>query len=124
MWRRFRIVRRRISLKGRREAYLKYKEEARVLVTKRVAHYSSIYGVTPRRIFIKNSKTRWGSCSKNGNLNFHYKIALLPAYLAEYLVAHEVAHLKEFNHSVAFWALIAQEIPEYKKVRKELRMLR
>ena len=118
---RFRIVWRRVTLKGRREQYLRYKESARGLVLAKVAHYAARYRVKPRRIFIKNSKTRWGSCSKNGNLNFHYKIALLPEHLANYLVVHEVCHLAEFNHSPTFWALVAREIPDYKIMRKEIR---
>ncbi|MDE1924740.1 MAG: M48 family metallopeptidase [Patescibacteria group bacterium] len=77
-----------------------------------------------KKIFIKNLKTRWGSASKNGNLNFHYKILFLPPHLASYLVVHEVCHLKEFNHSKEFWALVASELPDYKKLRKELRLIK
>jgi predicted metal-dependent hydrolase len=116
-------VRRRVTLKGRRQQYLLHKERARTIANERARHYAHIYGVSVRKIFIKNAKTRWGSCSKNGNLNFHYKIALLPPYLANYLVVHEVCHLREFNHSKKFWALVAQEVPDYRALRLRLKKM-
>ena len=117
----YRIIRRRVTLKGKRSDYVLHREEARSLVHARVAHYAGVYRVKVRKVFIKNSKTRWGSCSKNGNLNFHYKIIKLPEHLANYLVVHEICHLLEFNHSAQFWAHVAQEIPDYGAVRKEIR---
>jgi predicted metal-dependent hydrolase len=112
-----------VTLKGRRQHYLLYKARARTVAYERVRHYSRVYGVPVRKIFIKNLKTRWGSCSKNGNLNFHYKIALLPPKLADYLVVHEVCHLREFNHSKKFWSLVEQEMPDYRALRAELKKL-
>ena len=73
------------------------------------------------KINIKNQKTRWGSCSKKGNLNFNYKIALLPQHLADYIIVHELCHLGEFNHSRSFWNLVAKVFPEYLGIRNELR---
>ena len=118
---RYRIVRRRVTLKGRRQDYLQHKERARSLATERALHFAQRYGVTINSISIKNLKSRWGSCSKKGNLNFHYKIALLPPPLADYLVAHEVCHLRELNHSPKFWSLVAREIPNYRVLRNTLR---
>jgi hypothetical protein len=112
---------RRVTLKGRRQDYLRHKEQARALAHGLVRHYAAAYGVPIKKIFIKNPKTRWGSASKNGNLNFHYKMVFLSPRLAEYLVVHEVCHLKEFNHSPKFWALVGQQLPDYKKLRKQLR---
>lgn len=114
----------RVTLKGRRAQYLRHKEAARVLAHRLVQHYAAAYNVEVKRIFIKNLKSRWGSASKNGNLNFHYKIVLLPPQLAEYLVVHEVCHLEEFNHSQKFWALVGQQLPDYKKLRKQLRSMK
>lgn len=104
---------------GRRD-YAKYKEAARRLAGERVAHFNRLYGFSFNRINIKNQKSRWGSCSKKGNLNFNYKIALLPPALADYIVVHELCHLGEFNHSRRFWDLVARAVPDYARLRWEL----
>ncbi|NBS67881.1 M48 family peptidase [bacterium] len=70
---------------------------------------------------VPTGRTRWGSCSKRGNLNFNYRILFLPPHLADYLIVHELCHLKEFNHSPRFWALVAQGCPNYHACKKELR---
>ncbi len=105
----------------RRSHYLKHRELARFLVHQRVKYFSQVYQVTPGRISIRNQKTRWGSCSKRGNLNFNYKIVLLPTHLADYIIVHELCHLKEFNHSANFWNLVALTFSNYLEIRKELR---
>lgn len=87
----------------------------------RVAHFNSFYGFSVGRISIRDTKTRWGSCSKRGNLNFNYKILFLPAHLADYIVVHELCHLQEFNHSQNFWALVAKIFPNHKAMRAELK---
>lgn len=104
-----------------RLAYVKHKERARALVHARLAHFNVHYGYTWGRIAIKNHKTRWGSCSKKGNLNFSYRIVLLPPALADYIIIHELCHLGEFNHSPAFWALVERACPEHKTLRRHLR---
>jgi predicted metal-dependent hydrolase len=104
-----------------RAQYLALKEKALKIATEKVHHWNSFYNFKFKNISIKNQKTRWGSCSKNGNLNFNYKIALLPEKLADYLVVHEIAHLGEFNHSKRFWDLVAKTIPDYQIIRKELK---
>jgi predicted metal-dependent hydrolase len=113
-----RIVRRR---KGSRVNYLKYKEQARALVHERINHFNDFYNFKFNQVSIKNTKSRWGSCSKKGNLNFNYKIVLLPPKLADYLVVHEMCHLEQFDHSEKFWKLVSIAIPEYKERRKELK---
>jgi hypothetical protein len=70
---------------------------------------------------IKNTSSRWGSCSRLGNLNFNYKIVFLPPELQDYLVVHELCHLGQFNHSQSFWNLVKKTIPEYLRLRKNLR---
>ena len=101
--------------------YKRYREAARALAHARVAHFNSFYGFRVGRISIRDTKTRWGSCSKRGNLNFNYKILFLPAYLADYVVVHELCHLQEFNHSQNFWSLVAKMVPEHKAFRAELK---
>ncbi len=103
-----------------RKEFAAYKKVAQDLAESRVAHFAAIYGYPYGKISIKNQKTRWGSCSKRGNLNFSYKIALLPPRLADYIVVHEVCHLGEFNHSQSFWRLVARMIPDYKELRDAL----
>jgi predicted metal-dependent hydrolase len=104
--------------------YLKYKESARLLVEEKLQKFNEVYKFTFKQVSIKRQKTRWGSCSKKGNLNFNYKIALLPENLADYLVVHELCHLKEFNHSQKFWNLVGLAIPDYKARRRELKKWR
>jgi hypothetical protein len=103
------------------QKYLKYKESARALVNERLQYFNQYYGYKWNKIAIRNQKTRWGSCSKAGNLNFNYKIALLPPRAADYIIVHELCHLKEFNHSQNFWNLVSKTIPDFKEVRKQLK---
>ena len=106
-----------------RPHYLKYKEAARALVRARLLALNAHYQAPVKKVFIKNLKSRWGSCSERGNLNFNYRILFLPLPVADYIIAHELCHLREFNHSPKFWALVAQTIPNYKDVRRALRAL-
>lgn len=106
---------------GKRREYLANKKSAHALVVEKVRHFASKYDFKYRKITIRNQKTRWGSCSRKGNLSFSYRIVFLPGELQNYLVVHEVCHIKEFNHSRAFWDLVAQEIPDYKKLRRRLK---
>ncbi len=118
-FRRFRI--RTVRRAGSKKDFLRYKETARLLVHQRIQHFNQIYQFKFNRIAIRNQRTRWGSCSKKGNLNFNYKIVLLPLHLADYIIVHEVCHLGEFNHSQKFWDLVARTIPDHKERRKELK---
>lgn len=108
-------------LKHSRSDYRKNKQKALELAEKRVGHYSSIYKFKYKSISIKNQKTRWGSCSRKGNLNFNYKIVHLPEHLADYIIVHEVCHLGELNHSQRFWNLVAKTLPDHQALRLELR---
>ena len=89
----------------------------------RLEHFNRHYQVPLRKVFIKNHKSRWGSCSERGNLNFNYKLIFLPPQVVDYIIAHELCHLKEFNHSPKFWALVEQTIPNHRAIRAELRRL-
>ena len=106
---------------GNKKDYLKYKDEALKLAERRIEYFNQFYGYNWNKITIKNQKTRWGSCSKKGNLNFNYKIALLPANMADYIIVHELCHLGEFNHSRKFWNLITKTIPDYIEIRNKLK---
>ncbi len=101
--------------------YVEYKEQARELVKQRLEYFNQFYGFAFHRVAIRNQKTRWGSCSKKGNLNFNYKIALLPVALQDYIVVHELCHLQEMNHSSRFWALVAKTMPNYAQLRRNLK---
>ena len=102
--------------------YKKYKEKARILAENRISFYNKFYNFKINRVSIKNTKSRWGSCSKKGNLNFNYKITLLPLELADYVIVHELCHLQELNHSKKFWKLVALTLPNYKELRLRFRI--
>ncbi len=108
------------DIKTQRGDYKKYKEQARKIVLKKIEKINSYYKFDFGRVAIRNQKTRWGSCSNKKNLNFNYKLALIPDKFVEYIVIHELCHLKEMNHGEKFWDLVAQTMPNYKKIRKEL----
>ncbi len=115
---------RRVASKASVEKYEQHKEAARALVQAKLAHFAPLYGVIYNKVFIKNSRTRWGSCSEKGNLNFNYRIALLPEPLADYVVVHELCHLLHFNHSPAFWAEVARQVPGWRQLRRQLRTVK
>lgn len=112
-----------IGHSGKRE-YQRYREVARELVLSRLAYFNDHYQVSYGRVSIRNQKTRWGSCSRRGNLSFNYKIIHLPPHLADYIIVHELCHLREFNHSPQFWKLVAETIPKYEEYRRTLRYTR
>ena len=87
----------------------------------RVAHYAPLVGVSYGRITVRNQKTRWGSCSAAGNLNFNCLLMMAPPEIRDYVVVHELCHRKELNHSARFWAEVERVLPDYKKRRKWLK---
>ena len=90
-------------------------------IPKRTAHFAPLVGVTYGRITIRNQRTRWGSCSSKGNLNFNCLLMLAPAEVIDYVVVHELCHRKEMNHSAAFWNEVAKILPDYKEQEKWLK---
>ena len=103
------------------EEISKLADKALDYIPGRVKYYADIIGVTYGKITIRNQKTRWGSCSSNGNLNFNNRLLFVPKELVDYVVVHELAHRKEMNHSNAFWNVVEKYMPDYKERRKKLR---
>lgn len=93
-------------------------------IVERVRYYGQIMDVTWGRITIRNQKTRWGSCSSKGNLNFNYQLYYLPDELLDYVVVHELAHRRHMNHSKEFWSEVEKYFPNYKECRKRLQEIR
>lgn len=94
-----------------------YKEEAKKLLTALTEKYAMRMGVKYSHITIRKQKTRWGSCSKRGSLSYNVKLMCAPVEMIEYVVLHEVMHLKHFNHGPEFWRAILEIMPDYKKRR-------
>lgn len=95
----------------------KAKEELPVIVKK----YADLMGVTYNRITIRHQKTRWGSCTKTGNLSFNCLIMKMPETVRDYVIVHELAHRKELNHSTKFWTIVAEYCPWYKEAKQWLK---
>jgi len=100
----------------------KYRDEVSKLIAERIFFFNQKYYFKYNNINIKNQKTRWGSCSKRGNLNFNYKLLFLPKEVRDYVIVHELCHLREFNHSKSFWNLVRVTIPDYIQVRNSLKL--
>ena len=99
----------------------KLADEALRVIPGRVAHFAPLVGVTYGRITVRNQRTRWGSCSSKGNLNFNCLLMLAPPGILDYVVVHELCHRKVMNHSPKFWAEVAKVMPDYKERQKWLR---
>lgn len=106
--------------KGILELWLR--DQARGLIEDRVEEYREIIGVEYNSIRIKDTKSRWGSCSSKGNLNFSYRIVMAPKAVMDYVIIHELCHLKHMNHSKEFWATVGQYMPDYEKQKEWLRV--
>lgn len=100
-----------------------YREQAQQLIPQRVAQYAARMGYLPANVQIGSATTRWGSCSANGSLRFSWRLILASDEVIDYVVVHELAHLQQMNHSPAFWAIVAEFIPEYALRRRALRAL-
>jgi predicted metal-dependent hydrolase len=98
-----------------------YRRQAARVFAERLAVCNAAYGFSYGRVSIREQKSRWGSCSRKGNLNFNWRLLLAPLPVLDYVVTHELAHLKEPNHSPRFWALVASACPEYQTQRRWLR---
>ena len=96
-------------------------DQAKKIIPGKVSYFAGIIGVDFGRIAIRAQKTRWGSCSAKGNLNFNCLLLRAPEEILDYVIVHELCHRKEMNHSKAFWAEVAKVCPDYKKHRKWLK---
>jgi hypothetical protein len=103
--------------------FLQHKARAFEIVKNRIGYFNQFYNFRFNSINIKNQKTRWGSCSKKGNLNFNYKIALITPEMADYIVVHELCHLGEFNHSQNFWGLVSKTLPNYLEIKNQFKKI-
>ena len=109
-----------ISEEVRREGI----ERAKRIFPERTAYFAKRMGVDYGRITIREQKTRWGSCSSKGNLNFNWKLVLLDPELLDYVVVLELAHRREMNHSKNFWKIVEAELPDYRERRRRLKECR
>lgn len=104
--------------------YAEDKKRALALVTERVRHFNRIYKEKVGKISIGNQKSRWGSCARNGNLRFNYRLMYLPPELMGSIVVHELAHLTVFNHSKRFWLEVSRADPDYAAHKHAMRKYR
>lgn len=100
--------------------YEAHKERARTLVTLRLEHWNQFYNLAYNRVAIRNQGTRWGSCSTKQNLNFNYRLVFLPIELVDYVIVHELCHLKHFNHSATFWSEVEKTLSDYRERKEKL----
>lgn len=96
------------------------REAARVRIEERLAHFSERMGLAYGKVSVRDQKTRWGSCSSKGNLNFNWRLVFAPGAVLDYVVVHELAHLRELNHSRRFWKLVERFSPDYREHRRWL----
>jgi len=117
----FEELKKRQKLTLGNDGYELYKDKALKMVTERLtALNNKHYRLKFNKLTIKSQKTRWGSCSKKRNLNFNYKILFLPPKIRDYIMIHELCHLKEFNHSRKYWNFVARVLPDYLNIRNSL----
>lgn len=119
----FKELNKKQKLKLGSNGYALYKDKALEMVQERLTTLNKkYYRFKFNNVAVKSLKTRWGSCSRRGNLNFNYQILFLTPKIQDYIMIHELCHLKEFNHSSKFWKFVAKSIPDYHKIIEELKV--
>lgn len=98
-----------------------YRQQAEQLFARRVAYFSPLLNVMPREVKLTEAKTQWGSCTAQGSVRLNVQLIKLPERLIDYVVVHELAHLRELNHSASFWRVVESACPEYSSLRGELK---
>jgi predicted metal-dependent hydrolase len=91
--------------------------EAKTDLVKRVGYHAASLECHPKRLSVRDQSSRWGSCSSSGTLSFSWRLIFAPSFVLDYVAAHEVAHLREMNHSQRFWRLVRQTMPEMQRAR-------
>lgn len=112
----WKIIKRRLRVKTVRpknSTYNTHKEIARSLILERLHFFNQDGQYTYNRVAIRDQRRCWGSCSSKGNLNFSYKLLFLPPCLRDYIIVHELCHLKVLNHSASFWSTVELQMPDY-----------
>jgi len=100
-----------------------YRREAAAHLAARIERYSPRLGVRPSRVTIRGQRSRWGSCSGKGTVSLNWRLMMVPGALADYVVVHELCHLRHMNHSAHFWAMVSGIIPDYRQRRHRLNAL-
>jgi predicted metal-dependent hydrolase len=109
----------RAQIRDRVEAWLQ--DEARLIFQKRLAYYEARLGTAHRVLRLSSARTRWGSCSADGRILLNWRLIHFPLSSIDYVVAHELAHLKEMNHGPRFWATVAELLPDYETAREQVK---
>lgn len=99
------------------------RDKARAVFAERLAHHAPRLGVAPPPLRLSSARTRWGSCSQHGGISLNWRLILMPLAIVDYVVCHELAHLREMNHSPRFWSVVEELCPDWPARRRELRLL-
>lgn len=97
------------------------KRQAKECLQQKCQYFSQEMGLRHGTVKINSAKTRWGSCNRKGDINFTYRLLFAPEELIDYVVVHELAHIKEMNHSASFWSVVEQTMPDFRARRKKLK---
>ena len=98
-----------------------YEKHALERLTEKTARYAKIMGVSPNSIVTRDYKSRWGSCSFKGEISYNWRIIIAPHHIVDYVVVHELCHLKHPNHSTAYWKSVKREVSDYEICRQWLK---
>ena len=115
-----RVREQRSNVPPEREAELRLEAAARLIP--RLHELAAQHGLTVARVSIRNQRSRWGSCSRAGAIALNYRLLLMPTWVAEYVLIHELMHLRRMDHSLAYWKLVAAACPDYEEARRWLRI--
>ncbi|MBF0097426.1 MAG: M48 family metallopeptidase [Magnetococcales bacterium] len=100
-----------------------FRQQASLYLPVRLQAWAARMGLQYQRVTIRNPKSRWGSCSSLGSINLNWRLIWVPVCLGDYVLVHELSHLRHMNHSPAFWRVVASFVPEYQEYRRRLRHL-